>query len=134
MRTTRNYCNDKKLKNLVTFPEITIGQGKLKYIIAKVFVHDESEQSKIVIRGVPRVKYHFDVYDQLQKEASAQDLCTECLGGGQMVHDNDKKYIKIYGRLQRLGKADHLETREILRANSQYAAYNIDAESIGMDI
>lgn len=51
-------CCDAKVKNLVAFPEVNIGEGKLKYILAKVYVHGEMGQSKTVIRGVPRVKYH----------------------------------------------------------------------------
>lgn len=74
-----------------------------------------------------------DVYDQLQKEANKFDLCTQCLGGGIMVHDNDKNYIKIYGRSQTLGKADHHETREVLYEDCKYSAYKIDAESGGQD-
>ncbi|XP_030561311.1 sex-regulated protein janus-B [Drosophila novamexicana] len=134
VRAARNYCCDQKVKNLVTFPEVTIGDGKLKYILAKVYVHGEMGQAKTVVRGVSRVKYHLDVYDQLQREANSLDLCTQCLGGGIMVHDCDKNYIKIYGRSQTLGKADHHETRDVLHEQEKYSAYKIDAESGGMDI
>lgn len=56
-KVTRMCC-DAKVKNLVAFPDVNIGEGKLKYILAKVYVHGEMGQSKTVIRGVSRVKYH----------------------------------------------------------------------------
>ncbi|XP_017860355.1 PREDICTED: sex-regulated protein janus-B isoform X1 [Drosophila arizonae] len=133
LRKVTRMCCDAKVKNLVAFPEVNIGEGKLKYILAKVYVHGEMGQSKTVIRGVSRVKYHLDVYDQLQKEANKLDLCTQCLGGGIMVHDNDKHYIKIYGRSQTLGRADHHEAREVLHEHDKYSSYKIDAESGGQD-
>lgn len=56
-KVARTSC-EAKVKNLVAFPEVAIGEGKLKYILAKVYIHGEMGQSKTVVRGVSRVKYH----------------------------------------------------------------------------
>ncbi|KAH8402927.1 hypothetical protein KR222_000385, partial [Zaprionus bogoriensis] len=150
---SRNYTCP-AVSNLVGFPVVRISNGKLKYILAKVYIHGEMQHAKTVIRAVGRVKYHREysdrliltitetrmkclasivhIYDELQREANKLELCTQCLGGGILVHDPDNSYIKIYGRSHTLGKADHRETRDILC--DEYPTYKIDAEHGGMDI
>ncbi|KAH8260055.1 hypothetical protein KR026_002426 [Drosophila bipectinata] len=126
----RFYC-DNPNRNLITFPVAQIQEGKSKYMMAYVYIHGEMANAKIVIRSNARAKYHLDVYDELQKEASQKGLCTQGLGGGYMVHDPEKKYMKLYGRSTTLGKADHENAREVLQPS--YSDHKIDAESGGME-
>ncbi|KAM8715024.1 hypothetical protein ACLKA7_002126 [Drosophila subpalustris] len=128
---TRKFCCDNRMSSLVSFPEVAVGDGKLKYILAKVYIHGEMGHAKTVVRTLGRVKYHLNIYDQLQKEAAAKNLCTQCLGGGTLVHDPEKHYIKIFGQSQTLGRANHDETKSIL--NDKYPDYKIDAESSDTD-
>ncbi|KAH8329150.1 hypothetical protein KR074_004760 [Drosophila pseudoananassae] len=126
----RSYC-DNPNRHLITFPVAQIQEGKSKYMMAYVYIHGEMANAKIVIRSNAKAKYHLDVYDELQKEASKKGLCTQGLGGGYMVHDPEKKYMKLYGRSTTLGKADHENAREVLQPS--YSDHKIDAESGGME-
>ncbi|KAH8410024.1 hypothetical protein KR009_004263 [Drosophila setifemur] len=130
MQAARTYC-DNPLRKLVAFPAVQIQDGKSKYMMAHVYVHGEMGNAKQVIRSNAKAKYHLDVYDELKKEAEEMGLCTQGLGGGYLVHDNEKKYIKLYGRSQSLGKADHEDAREILQRI--YSDHKIDAESGGLE-
>jgi len=51
-------------------------------------------------------------------------LSCQCLGGGRILHDKSKKYIKVYGYSVGFGLADHTKTVEILK--SKYPDYNIE--------
>ncbi|ALC39021.1 CG18662 [Drosophila busckii] len=130
LQATRKYC-DVQMKKLVTLPLVDIPEGKFKYVAAKVYIHGDMGHARTIVRGFQRVKYHLDVYDRVQNEVAALELCTQCVGGGYIVHDKEKKYIKIYGKSQTLGKADHRETKSIL--HSKFPDYHIDAQSGGME-
>jgi len=140
------------MRSLVAFPVAKVESGKSKYMMAHVYIHGEMGSAKQVIRSHAKAKYHrkwnsshdlwvtlyyilshspVDVYDELKKEAEAMGLCTQGLGGGYLVHDKEKKYIKLYGRSQALGKADHEAARELLQPI--YNDHKIDAESGGME-
>ncbi|EDW76202.2 uncharacterized protein Dwil_GK15329 [Drosophila willistoni] len=125
MCASRLYC-DKQVRDLTNFPLIKMSEGKFKYIMAQVYIHGAMASAREVIRGSSSQKYHIDIYDTLRKEAKQYDLCTQCTGGGYIVHDSQNKYLKIYGRSQAMGKADHEKTREIL--SEKYPGYKIDAE------
>ncbi|KAH8356806.1 hypothetical protein KR200_005386 [Drosophila serrata] len=126
----RPYC-EKPVRNLVKFPVAKIQTGKSKYMMAKVYIHGEMGNAKEVIRSDSKAKYHLDVYDALKDEAEQQGLCTQGLGGGFLVHDEQKKYIKLYGKSQALGKANHESAKELLQR--MYEGHKIDAESGDME-
>ncbi|EDV58321.1 sex-regulated protein janus-B [Drosophila erecta] len=130
MQVARLYC-EKPMRSLVAFPVAKVESGKSKYMMAHVYIHGEMGSAKQVIRSHSKAKYHLDVYDELKKEAEAMGLCTQGLGGGYLVHDKEKKYIKLYGKSQALGKADHEAARELLQPI--YNDHKIDAESGGME-
>lgn len=64
---------------------------------------------------------------------------TECLGGGRIEHNPDKKYLKVYGYSQvrvffsiytkGFGKADHLESKKILL--TKFKDYEIETTDEG---
>lgn len=129
---TRRFCCP-HVSPVRGFPRVvTHGEGPMKYVLAKVYVHGEMDFAKLVIRANSEAEHHLHVYDSLRDEASKVDLCTQCLGGGILEHEPDNSYMKIHGRSALLGKADHRETRDILC--EQYPDYRIDAERGGMDI
>ena len=41
-----------------------------------------------------------DVYDKVQEEMTLLGLDTECLGGGRILHEPDKKSIEVFGYSQ----------------------------------
>ncbi|XP_034489271.1 sex-regulated protein janus-A [Drosophila innubila] len=107
-------------------------QGIFKYILIKVFgseTSDGNEPSKTIVRGYADCTWHADIYDRVQEICKKKDLDTECLGGGRIEHNPDKKYIKVYGYSQGFGKADHLETKRILQ--TKYKNYEIEASDEG---
>ncbi|XP_017033964.1 sex-regulated protein janus-B [Drosophila kikkawai] len=126
----RPYCK-LPVQNLVSFPVAKIEPGKSKYMMAHVYIHGEMRTAKKVIRSLAKAKYHLDVYDKLKEEAEKLGLCTQGLGGGYLVHDNSKKYIKLYGKSLTLGKADHEAAKDILQ--KMYKDHKIDAESGGIE-
>ncbi|KAH8245074.1 hypothetical protein KR032_004430 [Drosophila birchii] len=128
--SVRSYC-EKPVRNLIAFPVVKIQPGKSKYMMAKVYIHGEMGSAKQVIRSNAKAKYHLDVYDELKKEAEQQGLCTQGLGGGYLVHDKAKKYIKLYGKSVSLGKANHEAAKEVLQ--NGYDDHKIDAESGGIE-
>ncbi|XP_022230869.2 sex-regulated protein janus-B [Drosophila obscura] len=126
---TRLYC-DSSVRALINFPLTKLEAGKNKYVLSHVYIHGMMGSAKQVIRSSPRAKYHLHVYDKLQKEAAGLGLCTQGLGGGYLVYDPQKKYIKLYGKSGVLGKADHDKAKDILR--KVHPDFKIDAESGGM--
>ncbi|KAK4022697.1 hypothetical protein OUZ56_008149 [Daphnia magna] len=62
-----------------------------------------------------------DIYDKVQEELEAVGFDTECLGGGRIMHDSDKRSIQVYGYSQGFGLADHAVTTELLKA--RYPGY-----------
>ncbi|KAH8255518.1 hypothetical protein KR038_004956 [Drosophila bunnanda] len=120
----RPYCE--RPRNLVLFPVAKIVSGKSKYMMAKVYIHGEMGKAKEVVRSNSSAKYHLDIYDALKEEAEDKGLCTQGQGGGFLIHDEQKKYIKLYGKSQSLGKANHEAAKEVLL--TVYEGYKIDAE------
>ena len=44
--------------------------------------------------------YSADVYDSTWQRLEPLGVETECLGGGRIIHEPDKKHIKVYGYSQ----------------------------------
>lgn len=63
---------------------------------------DRKQQSKLVVRGYGRCAYHADIFDELQQENENEQrkLELECLGGGRIEHDAERKSIRVYGYSQ----------------------------------
>ena len=50
------------------------------------------------------LKYHANAYDDEEELLRAKGLDCQCLGGGRILHEPDKKYIKVYGYSMGFGK------------------------------
>ncbi|XP_012214646.1 sex-regulated protein janus-A-like [Linepithema humile] len=105
-------------------PDVDIDDnGKFKYIL--INVQDKANKaSKQIVRGYARAQWHADIFDevdgQIKKYAGLQ---AECVGGGRIEHNFDRKTIKVYGYSQGFGKADHRVSVELL--NKKYPGYHI---------
>ncbi|KAL2737535.1 ocnus, partial [Vespula maculifrons] len=65
-----------------------------------------------------------NVYEETTKQLKQYpDLEVESLGGGRILHDPEKKSIKVYGYSQGYGKADHQVSVELLK--KKYTDYDI---------
>ena len=68
-------------------------------------------------------EYHGDIYDMVRPAIEKDGLDCECVGGGRILHDSEKKTIQVFGYSQGFGKADHTISVGILE--KKYADYKI---------
>lgn len=117
---------------LAAVPDVDIDEGVFKYVLIKVYgpvAADGTEPSKLIVRGYNRAEWHNDIYEEVSGSVAGLGLETECLGGGRIEHQPTQKFIKIYGYSQGFGKADHEESRRIVK--TQYADYKIEISDEG---
>ncbi|XP_013388841.1 14 kDa phosphohistidine phosphatase [Lingula anatina] len=97
--------------------DVDIDQGKFKYILIKVHDPNKDRESKYIVRGYSRAEFHADIYDEVEPSIEGLGLDCECVGGGRMIHDPDKKSIQVFGYSQGYGRADHSISAGILKKN-----------------
>lgn len=117
---------------LAAVPDVDIDEGVFKYVLIKVYgkpADDGSEPSKLIVRGFNRAEWHSDIYDEVSKSLQGLGLDTECLGGGRIEHRPSDKLIKIYGYSQGFGKANHEESKKIVK--TKYGNYTIECSDEG---
>ncbi|XP_071522743.1 14 kDa phosphohistidine phosphatase-like isoform X2 [Panulirus ornatus] len=104
--------------------DVDIDSGTFKYVLIKVHHSPEGgpEVSKFITRGYRSAGFHSDVYDQVTPNIEKMGLDCECVGGGRIHHDVDKKIIEVYGYSQGFGRADHRITVDLLKA--KYSGYD----------
>ncbi|XP_030377591.1 sex-regulated protein janus-B [Scaptodrosophila lebanonensis] len=128
LRLARGYGQSAKL---VKLPKVDIPTGKFRYLMIMAYIHGETRTARTLIRGYKNIENHLEGYDKVQAEVHDKDLCTQCLGGGWMDHDDCHKVISIWGKSKVLGKADHREAKDILK--KVYPGYTFKYEKGGMD-
>ena len=86
----------------------------------------DTEHSKLLVRGLVSAEYHADVYEHEEEllRKSSGGLDCQCLGGGRILHEPERKYIKVYGYSVGYGKADHTKSVELLKKH--YPSYEIE--------
>lgn len=117
---------------LAAVPDVDIDEGIFKYILIKVYgpvASDGTEPSKLIVRGFNRAEWHNDIYEEVSASIAGIGLDTECLGGGRIEHRPADKFIKIYGYSQGFGKANHEESRKIVKTH--YSDYEIEISDEG---
>jgi len=118
---------------LEAVPNVDIDEeGVFKYVLIKVYAEqkaDGTEPSKLIVRGYQRCQWHSDIYDEATKPIQCLGLDTECLGGGRIDHRPSAKKLKIYGYSQGYGKADHAESKIVLK--TRYPDYEIEISDEG---
>lgn len=102
---------------LAALKAVIIDQGVFKYVLIEVTAEDESGQevTRHLVRGFRAAEYHADIYEPEEESVRAQGLDAQCLGGGRIQHDPDRKYIKVYGYSLGFGRANHARVVEILK-------------------
>ena len=53
------------------------------------------EHTKLLVRGYSWAEFHADIYDQEEEKLRKAGLDAQCLGGGRIIHDPSKNYIKV---------------------------------------
>ena len=102
-------------------------EGTFKYVLIRLY--HENDSSELLVRGFKWGAYHDDIYQETLQEAQKRGMDTECLGGGRIKHEPEKKEIFVYGYSMGYGRADHTKTVEILK--KKYADYKITYSNEG---
>ncbi|KAK2193892.1 hypothetical protein NP493_6g03034 [Ridgeia piscesae] len=89
--------------------------GRFKYVLIKLYHPDSEENYKYIVRGYKWAGYHADIYEDLYERVKKKGLDTECMGGGRILHEAEKKTITVYGYSQGYGLPDHSITCELLK-------------------
>lgn len=82
---------------------VDIDTGKFKYVLIKVNCGDEE---RYLVRGNKDAGYHADVFEKCEDEElkplkkQLKNLKWDCVGGGRILHDQNKKSINIFGYSQ----------------------------------
>ncbi|XP_052789719.1 14 kDa phosphohistidine phosphatase-like isoform X2 [Mya arenaria] len=96
--------------------------GKFKYILIKVHDPEKEREFKHIVRGYSRASFHADIYDEIAPSIEERGLDCECIGGGRISHEPNKKKIEIFGYSQGYGQANHSITARIL--SKKYREYD----------
>ncbi|XP_017953686.1 sex-regulated protein janus-A [Drosophila navojoa] len=106
-------------------------KGIFKYVLIKIYGNEDCAETseKLVVRGYSDCQFHSDIYERMMEICKKNGLDSECLGGGRIEHDPEKKYMKVYGFSQGFGKADHVESKRILQ--TKYKDYEIETTDEG---
>ena len=112
------------------YPEIEIDkEGKFKYIQIKITNKENKEDTRIIIRGSAKFKFHNDIFKDFMDKANidADSKYTfESNGGGKItIKGND---INIFGESTVYGPANHEKTSQILEKNFGKDKYKITWE------
>uniref|UniRef100_V5H7A9 Uncharacterized protein n=1 Tax=Ixodes ricinus TaxID=34613 RepID=V5H7A9_IXORI len=100
-----------------SIPTVKLDNGAFQSTFSSK-VHDKNDDSrtKLIVRGSAGAAYHSDIFDSESAKIEAiEGLELECLGGGRIIHNPDRKEIKVFGYSQGYGQADHSKTVEILK-------------------
>jgi len=118
---------------LKDWPASVIDNGTFKYVLIEAYATDpenpDQEHSKLLVRGNITAEYHADVYDVEEESLRDKGLDCQCLGGGRILHEKSRKYIKVYGYSVGFGRADHTKTVEVLKAT--FPDYEIEWSNDG---
>ena len=110
-----SHSQGKELENDVDIDS----SGTFKYVLIRLYHKDDS--SKLLVRGYAWADYHDDIYQKTLECALSEEMDTECLGGGRIKHDPEKKDIFVYGYSMGFGKGDHSKVCELIKI--KYPSY-----------
>ena len=82
-------------KDLETLPEVIIDEGTFKYVLLRASV--TSGEQKYLVRGTVGAEYHRDVAIPYVRAYLKDGFGIEVLGGGRILHDVQRGFLKIYG-------------------------------------
>ncbi|KAG2455301.1 PHP14 phosphatase, partial [Polypterus senegalus] len=98
--------------------------GVFKYVLIRVHSTEDDDNSTDIVRGFAWAEYHADIYDKVAEEIEKLGgFDCECLGGGRIQHDSQKKKIHVYGYSVGFGRANHAVATEKLKA--RYPDYEV---------
>ena len=103
---------------------------RFNYILMKISTTDATpEKSKYILRGYECGKYHSDIFKNETNLLDQHALRSECVGGGRIDHDKDRKMMLVYGTSMEYDMGDHELAAEMLR--ECFPDYNVRFTSQG---
>ncbi|KAL8565076.1 hypothetical protein ACOMHN_005279 [Nucella lapillus] len=97
--------------------------GSFRYILCKIYEGNNVHDCKLIVRGTVLARFHADIYDTLDANLETEGINCECVGGGKIKHDPEKRTIEVSGKSQAYGKANHATTAKLLE--EAFAEYSI---------
>ena len=95
---------------------------RFNYILIKITTTD-THKSKCILRGYDCGKYHSDIYKNELNLLDSHALRSECVGGGRIDHDKNRKMMLVYGTSMEYSQGDHELAAEMLRES--FPDYNV---------
>lgn len=117
--------------NGVAVPAVDIdNNGTFKYVLLKVdkIGDTKKKNATYLVRGHSWADYHADLVEECERQIH-DNMEVECVGGGRIQHDRDRKNITVYGYSIGYGRANHAVTCEILK--TYYPEYTIEWNNDG---
>ncbi|XP_055344363.1 14 kDa phosphohistidine phosphatase-like [Paramacrobiotus metropolitanus] len=108
-------------RTMSSLPPVQIDDsGTYKYILI------EGPNGERLVRGTASADYHNKIFEAAEKDAKKQGVALKCLGGGKIQRDGNN--IKIFGKSEGFGPADHSVTAEVLKKAYPNAKVTIGEE------
>jgi phosphohistidine phosphatase len=124
------------LPNGVPIPIVDIdSSGTFKYVLIKidkaVLNSQGNEDVMYVVRGHSWAGYHADLVEECEGQIfdNNLNLNVECVGGGRIRHEPERKFIYVYGYSVGFGQANHATTCDLLKTH--YHDYTIEWSNDG---
>ncbi|XP_055344362.1 14 kDa phosphohistidine phosphatase-like [Paramacrobiotus metropolitanus] len=102
------------LRCVKDIPDVVIDEqtGQAKYV--QIRIQDPSGQCKVIVRSSKCAELHNDIFEPIYVQLRQLGWECECLGGGRIFRDIEKKNMCVYGYSVAFGMADHKRTVDIL--------------------
>jgi len=114
----------------VSVPAVEIDDnGTFKYVLIKISKAGKENATTYLVRGHSWADYHVDLVEECESQIRDKSLKVECVGGGRIRHDRDRKSISVYGYSVGYGQADHAITCKILK--TYYHDYTVEWSNEG---
>jgi len=118
----------------VPIPVVDIDDnGTFKYVLLQINKASakKKENATYWVRGHSWADYHVDLVEECEGQIRDKNLNleVECVGGGRIRHDRNRKNIVIYGYSVGYGQADHATTCKILK--TYYRDYTVEWNNEG---
>ena len=103
------------------FKEVELDEGgKFKYIQIKIVNKKDPNDSRIILRGYKKCKFHDQIYKTFMENANVtldDPYNYEVVGGGKIEFKEDNKKIYLSGQSTVYGPCDHFLSMEIIKKN-----------------
>ncbi|KAL7488586.1 hypothetical protein ACHAW6_014181 [Cyclotella cf. meneghiniana] len=112
-----------------TIPSVSIDEGAHKYVLMTAYTPgapSSSSRKRTFVYSKQGADYHRNVAEyllpMLERSGYYDILIT---GGGRIIKDSSKNYIKIFGYSYGFGRADHQLAVEVVRESNLFNGYNL---------